>query len=134
MNDSRSSADQSHFVLAVDDDPSDLELIQRVLVRNGYAVRTALSGKEAISLMEQILPAVLILDVAMPGMSGYDLCSFLKRDRRMKDIPVVFLTGQDSPKGFKTGHDVGAIFYVPKSSGLEGVVRAVRTLWTGAKA
>ncbi|MFY9528918.1 MAG: hypothetical protein WAR24_08405, partial [Candidatus Acidiferrales bacterium] len=62
-----------------------------------------------------------------------DLCTLLKRDRRMKDIPVVFLTGQDSPKGFKTGCEVGAVFYVPKSSGLEGVVRAVRTLCTGAK-
>lgn len=133
MNGSRLSANQSHFVLAVDDDPSDLELIQRVLVRNGYAVRTALSSKEAMLLLEQMIPAVVLLDVAMPGMSGYDLCTLFKRDRRTKDIPVVFLTGQDSPKDFRRGREVGAVFYVPKSSGLESVVRAVRTLCTGAK-
>jgi DNA-binding response OmpR family regulator len=134
MNGNRVMSSQTRMILAVDDDPSDLELIQRVLVRNGFSVQTARSAEEALIIMQDLIPAVLIVDVILPGMSGYDLCSYVKHDRRLKNVPVVILSGRDSSEDFKTGHTVGALFYLSKSSGLGRLLNVVRTLCpVGAK-
>jgi two-component system, sensor histidine kinase ChiS len=128
MNGNRVTSSATPVILAIDDDPSDLELIQRVLVRNGFHVQTALSAEEALVVMQDVIPAVLVVDVMLPGMSGYDLCSYIKQDKRLKDVPVVILSGRDSSEDFKTGHTVGALFYLSKSSGLDRLLNVVRTL------
>jgi DNA-binding response OmpR family regulator len=113
-------------VLAVDDDLSILRIIEMLLSRNGYTVRTAISGEKALAVLKTILPAVLISDVQMPGMSGYDLCQVVKRDARLKDIPVIFLTGQGSPQDYKTGHESGAVVYMVKPFKPERLLQVVR--------
>jgi CheY-like chemotaxis protein len=115
-------------ILAVDDEPLDLALIERALVRGGYAVQTALSCEDALLILQKLVPKVLILDVAMPGMSGYELCTRLKNDNQLKDIPVVFLSARDSPKDLKTWREVGGAFYVPKAKGFRNLLSAVRVL------
>jgi DNA-binding response OmpR family regulator len=114
------------IVLAVDDSPVQLRLIQDALTRNGYAVKTAPSGEEALAMLAGIVPTVIILDVMMAGMSGYELCQQLKRDEKMRRIPVILLTGETSPKDFKAGSDAGAVMYVTKPFKPEGLLNAVR--------
>jgi len=115
-------------VLAVDDDPGILRIIEVLLTRNGYTVRTAPNGEKALSLLRNFQPAVLITDVQMPGMSGYDLCSVVKHDERLAAVPVVFLTAQGTPQDYKTGHDMGAVMYMVKPFKPERLLQVVQML------
>jgi two-component system sensor histidine kinase ChiS len=124
--DSKALAKQGPLVLVVDDDPSILRVIEMLLVRNGYTVRTAANGEKALAVLRTILPAVMITDVQMPGMSGYDLCSIVKHDERLQAIPVVFLTAQGSPQDYKTGHDMGAVMYMSKPFKPEKLLQVVQ--------
>src|SRR5271169_3936355 len=92
-------------ILAVDDDPSVLRIIEAQLSRHDFVVKTAASGEEALQKLRQLTPALLILDVMMSGISGYDLCLAVKRDERLKDVPVIFLTSRGTPQDYKTGHE-----------------------------
>ena len=117
---------QGPLVLAVDDDPGILRIIELLLSRNGYTVKTAASGENALTVLRTVVPAVLITDVAMPGMSGYDLCQVVKRDERLQNVPVVFLTAQSSPQDFKTGHDAGGVVFMVKPFKPEKLLQVVR--------
>ncbi|PYU15319.1 MAG: hypothetical protein DMG29_07240 [Acidobacteria bacterium] len=114
MEKTKSISESSPVVLAVDDDPAVLRVIEALLTRNGYLVKTASSGGEALKILSQIVPAVLILDVMMPEVSGYDLCYLVKSEERLKKIPVIFLTARGAPQDFKTGQDVGGVIYMVK--------------------
>lgn len=114
------------MVLAVDDDPDILRIIEMLLTRYGYTVRMALSGEKALAVLRTTLPNVVISDVQMPGMSGYDLCQVVKRDKRLQSIPFIFLTAQGTPQDYKTGHDSGAVIYMVKPFKPEKLLQAVR--------
>lgn len=101
-------------ILAVDDDPAVLRIIEAQLNRHDYTVKTATSGEEALQILRELTPAVMILDVMMEGVSGYDVCSVVKREQRLKDVPVIFLTSKSTPQDFRTGHDLGAVIYMVK--------------------
>jgi len=116
------------IILAVDDDRMVLRLIEEKLTGRGYVVKTASSGEEALKILGEITPAVLILDVMMPGISGFEVCQFVKQQKQLKDIPVIFLTSRDTPKGYKTGHDLGAVMYVAKPIKPDQILRAVQML------
>ena len=116
------------MVLAVDDDPGILRIIELLLSRSGFTVRTAPSAQSALEILKGIVPSVLVTDVQMPGMSGYDLCQVVKREKRLQSIPVIFLTAQGSPQDYKTGHDSGAVMYMVKPFKPERLLSAVRML------
>jgi CheY-like chemotaxis protein len=116
------------LVLAVDDSPVQLHLIQDALTRNGYAVKTAPSGEAALGMLAVVVPAVIISYVLMSGMSGYEFCQQLKSDENLRRIPVILLTGEASPKDFKAGSDAGAVVYVTKPFKPDRLVNAVRML------
>jgi len=119
-------ARQGPVVLTVDDDPSILRVVELLLTRNGYTVRTAASGELALKMLSNLVPAVLITDVQMPGMSGYDLCSVVKSDARLQKVPVIFLTAQGSPQDYKSGHDLGAVVYMSKPFKPEKLLQVVQ--------
>jgi len=100
-------------VLAVDDDVAVLRVIAAHL-NDDYHVKTASSGEQALQILSEVTPNVMILDVMMPGISGYDLCHLVKREEHLKNIPVIFLTSRRDPKDFKTGHSLGAVIYMVK--------------------
>lgn len=101
-------------ILAVDDDPAVLRIIDTHLTRHDYTVKTAASGEEAMLMLRELTPAVMILDVMMEGMSGYDVCSIVKREERLKEIPVIFLTSKSTPQDYRTGHELGAVIFMSK--------------------
>jgi DNA-binding response OmpR family regulator len=70
----------------------------------------------------------MILDVVMEGISGYDLCHVVKRDPRLQDVPVIFLTSRGTPQDYKTGHQLGAVIYMVKPLKAEKLVNVVRML------
>ncbi len=116
------------IVLAVDDDPAVLRIIEYQLSRHDFVVKTAASGEDALAILRDLTPAVLILDVMMEGISGYDLCHLVKRDTRLQDVPVIFLTSRGTPQDFKTGHELGAVIYMVKPLKAEKLVNIVQML------
>jgi signal transduction histidine kinase/CheY-like chemotaxis protein len=99
------------ILLAIDDDPSVLDLMRRFLAREGFDVRTATSGREGLALAREIRPVVITLDVIMPGMDGWAVLSALKADPELARIPVVMLTILDDKE---MGYALGAVDYLTK--------------------
>jgi two-component system sensor histidine kinase ChiS len=114
------------IVLAVDDDPAVLRIIESHLLRHDIGVKTAASGEEALQILKTLTPKVLILDVMMPGISGYDLCHLVKCEERLQAVPVIFLTSRGSPQDFKTGRELGAVIYMVKPLNSEKLLNIVQ--------
>ena len=100
-------------ILIVDDTPDMLAIVERLL-RAHYRTRTASSGKEALAMVRAGPPDLVLLDVMMPGMSGFEVCRDLKARAETKDIPVIFLTALDDVRDEKIGFDAGAVDYITK--------------------
>lgn len=100
-------------VLVVDDSEFNLSIMVRTL-SDVCEVNTAHCGKLAILSIESNPPDLILLDVMMPEMDGYEVCSRLKSDARTRDIPVVFLTAMDEAENRKKGFELGAVDYITK--------------------
>jgi response regulator RpfG family c-di-GMP phosphodiesterase len=105
--------DKRSRILAVDDDPVNTQVITSAL-KDEYDILTAFNGYDAISLLKEHKPDLILLDVMMPGMSGFDVCSTIKSDAAFADIPVIFLTAMDTHDGELQGLEVGGIDYLGK--------------------
>lgn len=102
------------YILAVDDDREVLETLGRVLERENLEVQLANSGAQALDMLEQRVPDVLILDIIMPGMDGITICRRLRSDPRFTALPILFLTAKGSTDDIVDGLDAGADDYVVK--------------------
>ncbi|MEC8485306.1 MAG: EAL domain-containing protein [Pseudomonadota bacterium] len=111
-------------VLIVDDVPDNIDVLRQVLVPLDCKVSVAISAERALSILEQITPDLILLDVMMPGMSGFDLCSILRKDARFTEIPIIFVTGRtdDISQGFA----VGGNDYITKPINADEVIARVR--------
>ena len=101
-------------VLVVDDIMQNIQLIGATLNRGGYDVFIAHSGEEALEKAQQTNPDLILLDVMMPGIDGYETCRQLKQIFKLKDIPVIFLTALDGDDSLLKGFEVGGVDYVSK--------------------
>ena len=94
-------------ILIVDDSLNNLTLLERILLRQGYQVKIASSGKQAIDAVHLDLPDLILLDIMMPAMDGYEVCARLKASDRTRDIPIIFLSAlveiSNKVKAFKAG-------------------------------
>jgi two-component system cell cycle response regulator len=79
-------------ILVVDDEPENLELMEGILAPTGHTVRTASGGREALQAVEQELPDLILLDLLMPGVSGFEVCEMLRADSRTAHIPIIIIT------------------------------------------
>jgi PleD family two-component response regulator len=109
-------------VLIVDDEASNVVLLCKTL-EQGYEVMTASSGSEALVLARAHDPDIILLDVIMPEMDGFEVCRQLKSDDRLKDIPVIFISALDDTQDETEGLQLGAIDYITKPIS-PGIVRA----------
>lgn len=108
-------------ILVVDDTPENLRLLAAALAKRGYDVRSAISGTMALANVRSIMPDLILLDVRMPGLDGYEVCTQLKADVLTQDIPVIFISAVndvfDKVKAFKTG----GVDYITKPFQIEEV-------------
>jgi putative two-component system response regulator len=121
-------SEKKGIVLAVDDDPGALESIAEALGTLGYEVWQALDGTTALTIAREHLPEVILLDVIMPGMNGYEVCRTLKQEPETRLIPVVFLTGEGSREARLSGLDAGATDFLNKPCELTELEVRVRNL------
>ncbi len=101
-------------VLAVDDNPINVKLLSRTLTNNNYNVITAGTGEEAIQKAQNEQPDIILLDVLMPGMDGYETCKKLKSEKQTADIPVIFLSAKNETVDKARGLALGAVDYLTK--------------------
>ncbi|MBF9014674.1 MULTISPECIES: hybrid sensor histidine kinase/response regulator [unclassified Oceanispirochaeta] len=113
-------------ILAVDDTPMNLDIILETL-DDDYEISISSDGKEALEVLETIIPDLILLDIMMPGMDGFEVCSILKKDERLKDIPVIFLTALNSTEDVVKGLSLGAVDYIYKPFNPEELRSRVRT-------
>jgi len=105
---------ETKTVLLVDDAPANLQVVNSIL-KGTYRVQIATSGEKALKIANQSpTPDLILLDVMMPGMDGYEVCSRLKSGGNTRDIPVIFLTGQTETDDETKGFEVGAVDYIHK--------------------
>ena len=106
--------DQRKTVLLVDDAPANIQVVTSIL-KDIYKIRVATNGAKALVLAKDTpLPELVLLDVMMPQMDGYEVCTRLKADPETQDIPVIFLTGQTEIEDETKGFEVGAVDYIHK--------------------
>ncbi len=108
------SRDERPSILIVDDLPANLGVLVSVLSEAGYTVLVAASGDGALARLDRSRPDLVLLDVNMPGLDGYETCLRLKGNDRWREVPVLFLTAQGDPVDKVRGFEVGAVDYITK--------------------
>jgi len=118
---------QKHTVLVVDDTPENLQLMHGLL-KDLYTVKVANSGDRALKIATVLpLPDLILLDIMMPGMDGYEVCRRLKADPVTTDIPVIFLTARTEVEDEQKGFDAGCVDYITKPISPPIVLARVKT-------
>jgi signal transduction histidine kinase len=102
------------LILIVDDTRVNLQLLGKILMKVNYELAIANSGYEALDMLKEVKPDLILLDVMMPDMDGYEVCKTLKSSPETKDIPVIFLTAKAEKEDLIKGFELGAVDYVTK--------------------
>jgi chemosensory pili system protein ChpA (sensor histidine kinase/response regulator) len=110
----RERGDRRTFALVVDDSITVRRVTQRLLERNGMRVLTAKDGVDAVSLLQEHLPDIILLDIEMPRMDGYEVAAHVRNDPRLKDIPIVMITSRVSEKHRARAIELGVDDYLGK--------------------
>jgi sigma-B regulation protein RsbU (phosphoserine phosphatase) len=114
-------------ILVVDDNMKNLQVLGKILKQEGYPVEFATSGENALEWIHQQDFNLILLDIMMPGMSGFEVCEQLQKDETKKDIPVIFLTSKTDEESIVKGFDLGAIDYVTKPFNKKELLARVST-------
>jgi CheY-like chemotaxis protein len=116
---------QLQTILIVDDNPTNLEVLSETLTRSGYQVSVAIDGESAIEQVKYHLPALILLDIMMPGIDGFETCRRLKQNSESRDIPVIFMTALTDTEHKVKGFSLGAVDYVTKPFQREEVLARI---------
>jgi len=119
-------ASRRDTVLVVDDTPDTLSLLTDTLDRAGFTVLIATDGQEALDLLDQVTPDLVLMDALMPGISGFETCKRLKRDKLLSHLPVIFMTGLSQTEHVVEGLASGGVDYVTKPIVLEELLARIR--------
>jgi len=120
-------------ILIVDDVPENLDVLRQALDEEGYDLLFALNGEDALRIAAGATPELILLDVIMPGMDGFEVCRRLKKNQSTQDIPVIFITFKDKTEDVIEGFRVGGVDYITKPPEKEEVLARVETHLTNAR-
>ncbi len=114
-------------ILIVDDDPVNLDLLFQMLKAQNYVVRVANSGRMALAAINSSQPDLILLDINMPNMNGYDLCQRIKTDSKIQEIPVIFISANNDAIDKVKAFSVGGIDYITKPFQIEEVLARIES-------
>lgn len=114
-------------ILIVDDTPVNLRALAHILTGEGYKVRKALNGQMALTACQTTVPDLILLDILMPDIDGYEVCSRLKANERTREIPVIFLSALDDPSDKVKAFNAGGTDYISKPFQVEEILARVAT-------
>ena len=118
-------------VLIADDEPSILMSLEFLFKKEGYKVLIARDGQEAVDLFDKEQPSILILDIMMPKIDGYNVCSYVKTNYKFNIPKVVFLSAKNKESEIEHGYDLGADLYIPKPFSTRDITKKVNLIATG---
>lgn len=111
--------------LIVDDSSTNVILLENIMAHQGFATLTACDGEEALELMKKYHPDIILLDIMMPGINGFEFMEMIKQDQANKDIPVIFVTARKDVESQEKGMAMGAADYIVKPITLGVVLEKV---------
>jgi PAS domain S-box-containing protein len=114
-------------ILVVDDNPDNLQVLMKLLTEHGFVTYPASEGELALRFVQSTPPDLILLDILMPGMDGYEACRQLKADERTREIPVIFMTALSEIEDKVAGFQLGAVDYITKPFQAEEALARVRT-------
>src|SRR5437879_6421953 len=114
-------------ILVVDDTPANIQTVAAILKGQGYQLSVATNGKQALDVLAKIRPDLILLDVMMPELDGFETCLRLKSAEAWRDIPVIFLTAKTDTADIVKGFEVGAVDYVGKPFNAHELLARVST-------
>ena len=115
-------------ILIAEDERDIRELITFTLKYAGHEVHQAANGEESVSMARDVMPDLIMMDVRMPKMTGYEACRLLKADEKVKHIPVVFLSAKGQETEIQTGLEVGATDYILKPFAPDQLIKRVNEI------
>lgn len=101
-------------ILIADDNPQGVELLEAILMGTGYDIQTAMDGEETLKKVQESKPDVILLDVMMPKLSGFEVCKKLKSDPKTSDIVILMVTALDQPRDIDRAVDAGTNDFLTK--------------------
>ncbi len=114
-------------ILIVDDEPKNIKLLKATLGFENYETLSASSGEEALATVTDVLPDLILLDIVMPGMNGFDVCKKIRENPVTRNIPVLFVTAMDDPGHKSRGFEAGAVDYITKPFDINEVKARIKT-------
>ncbi|MGA9378447.1 MAG: response regulator, partial [Phormidium sp.] len=114
-------------ILLVDDTPDNLRLLSVMLTENGYKTRKVINGERALQAVEVVTPDLILLDINMPDMNGYEVCRRLKKSDKTREIPVIFISALDDVFDKVKAFQAGGVDYITKPFQVEEVLARVNT-------
>ncbi len=115
-------------ILVAEDSPTVLAMVKAAIEQEGYEVHTAKDGVEALNKARTVVPDLIILDLMLPKMDGYNVCRMLKFDAKFKDIPIFMFTARSAESDKNIGQQMGADEYIPKSASMEELEELVQKI------
>lgn len=115
-------------VLVVDDDPYILMSLEFLMKKSGYDVMVARNGMEALELVDKQLPNIVLLDIMMPDVDGYEICSYIKKSAKLIHTKVVFMSAKTKETDIQKGYDLGASLYIIKPFSTRELVKQIKDL------
>ena len=115
-------------ILVVDDQPANLRVVGALLSRNGYEVLSAANGEQALAIASETLPDLILLDVLMPGMDGFEVATLVRHDERLKDLPIVMITSRTGEKHRDRALSIGVNEYLGKPYQESVLLEAIQRL------
>jgi DNA-binding response OmpR family regulator len=117
-----------HKILVVDDDPYILMSLEFLMKKNGYEVMVARNGEEALDILNTAIPDIVLLDIMMPDVNGYDICKHIKSTKNLKNSKVIFMSAKTKDSDIKKGYELGAVLYVKKPFSTRELVKDIKVL------
>lgn len=123
--------DKNPKILVVDDDPYILMSLEFLMRKNGFDVSVARNGTEALDLLKEQIPVIVLLDIMMPDVDGYEICRVIKSSEKLKEIKVVFMSAKSKEADIKKGLDLGAALYIKKPFSTRDLIAQIKSLVAG---
>ena len=117
----------NHSIVIVDDKPENIRLLAGILSEKGYRIRPATNGQQALTTIEKEAPDLILLDIMMPGLNGYEVCRILKNKQNARDIPIIFISALDETGNKVEAFTSGGVDYICKPFQPEEVLARVST-------
>jgi CheY-like chemotaxis protein len=124
-------AEDQKTVIVVEDEPDAAELFAEMMRVSGYRVLKTYSSTPAISLIAQEQPDIVLLDIMMPDISGLEVLRFMRRERELRDTPVIVVSARSMPSDIREGLEAGATIYLTKPVGYLDLKKAVDEVTQG---